>query len=116
MVIMNERVRFRRIMQFREVDRVPNYELGLLKGTAERWHSEGLPRGVDWKEYFEIGDFRHTADAPNMDMIPPFEEKLVEETESYTISIGADGIKAKRSGTSICRARSMTSLRRIETR
>jgi uroporphyrinogen decarboxylase len=95
MDIMNERERFSRIMQFQKVDRVPNYELGLLKGTAERWYSEGLPSGVDWKEHFEIGDFRHTADIPNMDMIPPFEQKLVEETDSYKISIGADGIKAK---------------------
>lgn len=82
-------------MQFQTVDKVPNYELGLLKGTAERWHSEGLPRGVDWKEHFEIGDFRHTADAPNVGMIPPFEQKVIEETERYTVSIGADGIKAK---------------------
>jgi uroporphyrinogen decarboxylase len=95
MVTMNERERFRRIMQFQKVDRVPNYELGLLKGTAERWHREGLPSGVDWKEHFGIGDFRHTADAPNLGMIPPFDQKIIEETDSYTISIGADGIKAK---------------------
>lgn len=92
---MNERERFTRIMQFQTVDKVPNYELGLLKGGAERWHSEGLPPQAQWKEYFEIGDFRHTADAPNMGMIPPFEEKVIEETERYTVSIGGDGIKAK---------------------
>jgi len=93
--IMNERERFTRIMQFQTVDRVPNYELGLLKGTAERWYSEGLPRRVDWEEYFEIGDFRHTADVPNMDMIPLYEEKVVEETDRYIVSIGKDGIKSK---------------------
>lgn len=92
---MNERERFTRIMQFQTVDKVPNYELGLLKGGAERWHSEGLPPQAQWKEYFEIGDFRHTTDAPNMGMIPPFEEKVIEETERYTVSIGTDGIKAK---------------------
>ncbi len=100
MVTMNERERFTRIMRFQTVDRLPNYELGLLKGTAELWHNEGLPSGVDWKDYFEIGDFRHTADAPNLGMIPQFEQKLVEETEEYTISIGPDGIKAKHLKTS----------------
>jgi len=93
--IMNERERFTRIMQFQTVDRVPNYELGLLKGTAERWYSEGLPRGVDWKEYFEIGDHRHIADAPNVDMIPPFEEKVIEETDRYIVFIAKNGIKSK---------------------
>ncbi len=82
-------------MQFQTVDKVPNYELGLLRGTVERWHNEGLPSGVDWKEYFEIGDHRHIADAPNVGMIPLFEEKVIEETDRYIISIGKEGIKSK---------------------
>ena len=97
--IMNQRERFRRIMQFQTVDRVPNYEMGLLKGTAERWHSEGLPSGVDWREYFDMAeDFRfapHRAGAPNVGMIPPFEEKVIEETDRYIVSIGKEGIKSK---------------------
>jgi len=95
---MNERERFTRVMQFQTVDRVPNYELGLWERTAERWHNEGLPSGVDWREYFEVEDFLfapHWADAPNIDMIPPFEEKVIEETDRYIVSIGKDGIKSK---------------------
>jgi len=97
---MDERERFTRIMQFQTVDKVPNYELGLLKRTAERWHSEGLPSGVDWKEYFEIGEHRHIADVPNMNMIPSFEEKVIEETDRYIISISKNGIKSKNLKTS----------------
>lgn len=99
---MDQRERFRRIMQFQTVDRVPNYEIGPWERTVERWHSEGLPSSVDWREYFEVGGSPHThiADVPNLDMIPSFEEKVIEETDKYIVSIGKDGIKSKNLKTS----------------
>jgi len=99
---MNERERFRRIMQFQTVDKVPNYEIGPWGGTVERWHNEGLPSGVDWREYFEVGGtpHAHIADVPNVDMIPPFEEKVIKETDRYIVSIGKDGITSKKLKTS----------------
>jgi len=40
---MNHRERFLRTFQFKEVDRVPDYEFGFWDETIIRWHKEGLP-------------------------------------------------------------------------
>jgi uroporphyrinogen decarboxylase len=44
---MTHRERFRRVMHYQAVDRVPHWEFGYLKETLERWHEEGLPRRYD---------------------------------------------------------------------
>lgn len=40
---MNHLERFHRVFQFKEVDRVPDYEFGYWTETIDRWHREGLP-------------------------------------------------------------------------
>lgn len=40
---MNHRERFLRVFQFKDVDRVPDYEFGYWTETMDRWHKEGLP-------------------------------------------------------------------------
>jgi len=40
---LNHRERFHRIFQFKEVDRVCDYEFGYWTETIDRWHREGLP-------------------------------------------------------------------------
>lgn len=40
---MNCRERFLRAFQFKDVDRVPDYEFGYWPETVDRWHREGLP-------------------------------------------------------------------------
>jgi uroporphyrinogen decarboxylase len=40
---LNPRERFLRVFQFKEVDRVPDYEFGYWTETIDRWHKEGLP-------------------------------------------------------------------------
>jgi len=40
---MNHRERFLRTFQFKDVDRVPDYEFGFWNETIIRWHREGLP-------------------------------------------------------------------------
>ena len=40
---MNHRERFLRTFQFKDVDRVPDYEFGFWAETIDRWHREGLP-------------------------------------------------------------------------
>ncbi len=40
---MEHKERFRRVYQFKDVDRVPDYEFGYWSETIDRWHSEGLP-------------------------------------------------------------------------
>jgi len=40
---LTHRERFRRVMHFQTVDRIPHWEFGYLPETIERWHAEGLP-------------------------------------------------------------------------
>ncbi|MEM2166858.1 MAG: uroporphyrinogen decarboxylase family protein, partial [Candidatus Bathyarchaeia archaeon] len=40
---MNHRERFLRTFEFKDVDRVPDYEFGYWTETIDRWHREGLP-------------------------------------------------------------------------
>jgi len=40
---LNHRERFLRTFEFKEVDRVPDYEFGYWTETIDRWHREGLP-------------------------------------------------------------------------
>jgi len=51
---MNQRERYISCMTFREVDRIPNMELGVWAETIERWHTEGLPWWVG--DLFTLGD------------------------------------------------------------
>ena len=51
---MNERERFIRTVRFEKPDRVPYFEQYIREDTVERWHKEGLPRGVDIEEYFHL--------------------------------------------------------------
>ncbi len=41
---MNHKERFTRTFEFKEVDRVPDYEFGFWEETIDRWHKEGLPQ------------------------------------------------------------------------
>jgi uroporphyrinogen decarboxylase len=40
---LTHRERFRRVMHFQTVDRIPHWEFGYLDETIARWHKEGLP-------------------------------------------------------------------------
>jgi len=40
---MNHLERFHRVFEFKDVDRVPDYEFGYWTETIDRWHGEGLP-------------------------------------------------------------------------
>lgn len=53
---MNHVERFRTLMNFRDVDRLPMWEWAMWWDlTIERWHKEGLPAGLD--DIFEISDY-----------------------------------------------------------
>lgn len=40
---MKHRERFSRVFDFKDIDRVPDYEFGYWTETIDRWHKEGLP-------------------------------------------------------------------------
>ena len=82
---MDHRERFLAVMEYRPVDRVPNWEIGVWPQTRERWASEGLDPltlhwdwidgeaalGMDPREYIVF----------NGQPVPLFEKEVLEEDE-----------------------------------
>ncbi len=98
--------RFLAVMEYRPVDRVPNWELGVWPQTRDRWEAEGLDStGLHW-DWF-TGD-----EALGMDprefirfngyLLPAFDEEVLEEDERYVIFRDSMGRtrKALKEGTS----------------
>jgi len=92
-------------MEFKKVDRIPNYELGLWGQTIQEWFQQGLPQDAlyfSWFEgepYFKID---RRAFAPiNIGMIPAFEYEVLEEDERTITARHENGIvtKALKEGT-----------------
>lgn len=89
-----DRERFIDVFEYRPVDRVPNWEAGCWGQTKDRWVSEGLDESqVDWDWWY--GDaywgMDHRLFVPiNFGMIPPFETKVLEESERYQVYV--DGL------------------------
>ncbi len=55
---MNHVERFRAVMNFQPVDRLPRWEWAMWwDATIARWHEEGLPRALDFSQVFEIGQY-----------------------------------------------------------
>ena len=88
---MNSRERIKLIYQHREADRVPiiDYPWG---GTLRRWHEEGLPKDVDWRDYFDV-DKVATFQPDNTARL---EKKIIEETDRYVIETNNWGATLKR--------------------
>jgi len=86
---MTDRERFLNIMEFKSVDRYPNYELGVWGQAIDRWYSEGLPRDVCYWNWFEgepyFGIDKRGFIPVKAGMIPGFDEETIEETERYIV-------------------------------
>ncbi len=100
---MTVRERFRKVFHYESVDSVPNLEFGYWKETIYRWHREGLPVHITTIKEVEIYlGISHWGKAPiNLGLLPPFEEKILEEDERHRIIINQEGIKCeiKKDGT-----------------
>lgn len=92
---LTHRERFRRVMHFQTVDRVPHWEFGYLDETIERWHTEGLPA-----EYADMGSVeRYFGVDPygwaptHSTPVPPFdgETEVLEERENSRVERLPDG-------------------------
>ena len=96
---MNGQERFNRVMKFEEVDRLPNYELGLWGQAVERWFDEGMPQDGVYLTWFEgepcFGLERRAFAPIDVKMVPAFEPEVIEESERYIIARNADGITTK---------------------
>lgn len=87
---MTTRERFQRMYQHKPADRVPM--LGGPWGTTiARWQREGLPKDVDFADYFGLD---HVAGVGG-DNSPRLPYKLIEETDEYVIYQDSWGTTSK---------------------
>ena len=77
---MTSHERFRRMFEHQEADRVPIID-GPWGATIERWQREGMPQDVSFVEFFGLD---HVAGI-GVDNSPQFEEKVIEETDTYIV-------------------------------
>jgi uroporphyrinogen-III decarboxylase len=93
---MNHRERWVRTMHFQPVDHVPDEEFGYWDDTLRLWHSQGLPEEIkDNSAADRYFGFAPRATVPlNLGLIPPFESRVVEETDKYRILIDGSGVKS----------------------
>ena len=55
---MNHVERFRAVMNFQPVDRLPVWEWAMWwDKTIQRWHGEGLPKELKFSQVFEIAEY-----------------------------------------------------------
>ncbi|MHB0936053.1 MAG: uroporphyrinogen decarboxylase family protein [Armatimonadota bacterium] len=91
---MTQRERFRRVMEFQPVDKVPNYELCCWGQTLERWEAEGMPRDLNMN-FFEgepyFGLERRGFVYLNIFLDPTFAYEVLEEDERYIVARYEDG-------------------------
>ncbi len=93
---MTELERFREMMRFGHPDRVPNWELGVWGQVKDRWAAEGAPseayEGDWWGGWDDFWPFDRRIYAPvSMDIMPPFEAEVIEETDRYLVARHAYG-------------------------
>jgi len=91
---MNPRERFRRILNFQPVDRLPLMEIeGYEEPTLARWHAEGLPEDQSPAQVLGLEGPRWLP--VNFYPVPSFERRVLAETDDYVTSINWMGITVK---------------------
>ncbi len=85
---------FNNIMHYGEFDRMPAIHWGGWGETCERWYGEGLPRDADQVAFFGA-DYMPAGLPINLGLLPAFEWKTLEETDSWAIVQQDDGVIAQ---------------------
>lgn len=80
MAEMTTRERMLRTYRHQEIDRMLMVD-SAWQGTVARWKREGMPKDVDWQDYFGFDKIARVK--PNNS--PRFEMKTLEETDTYRI-------------------------------
>ena len=88
---MTNRERLIRTVQFQPVDELPfRLAFGLMPGVLEDWHAEGLPAAVrtqaDVFAHFRFPPRGADALPIHAGPFPPFEARVLEETDAYRIA------------------------------
>ncbi|MBP5209612.1 MAG: hypothetical protein J6125_02005, partial [Clostridia bacterium] len=82
--------RIKRTFLHRETDRIPIYDTPWA-GTVRRWEREGMPAGMDWRDYFGVDKVAQIG----VDISPRYEERVLEETDRYKIVTSSWGVTMK---------------------
>jgi len=87
---LNDKERFVNVLKFKNVDRIPNIEIGTWPQTMENWIKEGLPEEANdsalirGSNYFNL-DGVEMCDIDSWFPYPKFKEKLISEDERCII-------------------------------
>jgi len=87
---MTSRERFARMYAHQDADRIPIIDFP-WGATIERWHRKGLPKDIDYVEFFDLD---HVAGI-GTDNSPRYEIRTIEETDEYKIYTTAWGATLK---------------------
>lgn len=79
-LVLTTKERFMRMYEHKEADRVPFFDAP-WEGTLARWEREGMPKGYDWRDYFDVDKVEEIP----VDISPRYEYKVLEETDRYII-------------------------------
>lgn len=89
---MNDRERLLRTLRYEPVDHRPIHLVGPWPDTLARWHREGLPADVtDVHAFLGIKPVRVTNVTGIAGIFPAFEQRVVDETEEFIVSIDGYG-------------------------
>lgn len=77
---MTTHERFSRIFEHKEADRIPIID-DPWNATIERWNREGMPKGMDFRDYFGLDKVANI----NVNNSPRYTAKTIEETDEYII-------------------------------
>ncbi len=80
MKALTTRERILRTCRHQEIDRMAMVDYPWA-GTLRRWHNEGLPMNVDWRDYFGFDKIVRIS----TDNSPRFPKRILEENEKYRI-------------------------------
>ena len=88
---MNKKERFLRVFQFKDVDRVPDYEFGYWTETIQRWHGEGLPlerdSNRDAELFFKLEGWECIEHLPiRADFWPYLPGRILKETDDSMLA------------------------------
>lgn len=87
---MVSRERFARMFEHKEADRIPIIDSPWTT-TIERWQREGMPKDVDWVDFFDIDHVSYVG----ADISPRYERKILEDTAEYRIETTSWGATVK---------------------
>ena len=80
MIELTSRERLLRTYRHQEIDRIMMLDEA-WDGTVKRWQNEGMPVGMDWRDYFKLDKIAKIWP----DNSPRFQSKIIEQNDRYII-------------------------------